>query len=173
MCAWRETRENIEKEKYGILQNSGIAKFEESFTSFMMRDLMLVSVHAFIWCIARGASAVSKYDKWCKAGEWREREANEKYEAERDQLLHIISSYSVLAEEQAMQNEVKELLYYVQQRLFLRYNDVFTEFINPASLRTDGNVKVQLQQCVMELVAFIQHDLLQEMRATSLRLENG
>ncbi len=32
-------------------------------------------------------------------------------EAERDQLLHIISSYSVLAEEQAMQNEVKELLY--------------------------------------------------------------
>ncbi len=71
----------------------------------------------------------------------------------------------MLAEEQAMQNEVKELLYYVQQRLFLRYNDVFTEFINPASLRTDGNVKVQLQQCVMELVAFIQHDLLQEMRA--------
>ena len=70
-----------------------------------------------------------------------------------------------------MQNEVKELLYYVQQRLFLRYNDVFTEFINPASLRTDGNVKTQLQQCVMELVAFIQHDLLQEMRATSLRLE--
>lgn len=66
---------------------------------------------------------------------------------------------------------MKELLYYVQQRLFLRYNDVFTEFINPASLRTDGNVKVQLQQCVMELVAFIQHDLLQEMRATSLRLE--
>ena len=40
----------------------------------------------------------------------------------------------MLAEEQAMQNEVKELLYYVQQRLFLRYNDVFTEFINPASL---------------------------------------
>ncbi len=59
----------------------------------------------------------------------------------------------------------------MQQRLFLRYNDVFTEFINPASLRTDGNVKTQLQQCVMELVAFIQHDLLQEMRATSLRLE--
>ena len=32
-----------------------------------------------------------------------------KYEAERDQLLHIISSYSVLAEEQAMQNEVKRV----------------------------------------------------------------
>lgn len=66
---------------------------------------------------------------------------------------------------------MKELLYYVQQRLFLRYNDVFTEFINPASLRTDGNVKIKLQECLMELVAFIQHDLLQEMRATSLRLE--
>ena len=125
-----------------------------------------------IWCFARADQLLVNMIKGAKQG-MKRKKANEKYEAERDQLLHIISSYSVLAEEQAMQNEVKELLYYVQQRLFLRYNDVFTEFINPASLRTDGNVKTQLQQCVMELVAFIQHDLLQEMRATSLRLENG
>ena len=91
--------------------------------------------------LCKGRSAFSKHDKGCKTGNEEKEKQTKKYEAERDQLLHIISSYSVLAEEQAMQNEVKELLYYVQQRLFLRYNDVFTEFINPASLRTDGNVK--------------------------------
>ncbi|HGH7179426.1 GTPase [Bacillus cereus] len=172
LCALEEKQgKNIEKEKYGILQNSGIAKFEESFTSFMMRDLMLVSVHALYGALQGANHLLGNMINGAKQGNDEKEKQTKKYEAERDQLLHIISSYSVLAEEQAMQNEVKELLYYVQQRLFLRYNDVFTEFINPASLRTDGNVKVQLQQCVMELVAFIQHDLLQEMRATSLRLE--
>ncbi len=172
LCALEEKQgKNIEKEKYGILQNSGITKFEESFTSFMMRDLMLVSVHALYGALQGADQLLVNMINGAKQGNEEKEKQTKKYEAERDQLLHIISSYSVLAEEQAMQNEVKELLYYVQQRLFLRYNDVFTEFINPASLRTDGNVKVQLQQCVMELVAFIQHDLLQEMRATSLRLE--
>ncbi|MGQ0516724.1 hypothetical protein ACT453_39565, partial [Bacillus sp. D-CC] len=45
-----------------------------------------------------------------KHGNEEKEKQTKKYEAERDQLLHIISSYSVLAEEQAMQNEVKELL---------------------------------------------------------------
>ncbi len=57
LCALEEKQgKNIEKEKYGILQNSGIAKFEESFTSFMMRDLMLVSVHALYGALQRRIS---------------------------------------------------------------------------------------------------------------------
>lgn len=172
LCALEEKQgKSIAKEKYGILKNSGITKFEESFTSFMMRDLMLVSVHSLYRALQSADQLLTNMIQGAKQGNDEKEKQIKKYEAEREQLLHIISSYSVLAEEQAMQNEVKELLYYVEQRLFLRYNDVFTEFINPASLRTDGNVKMKLQECLMELVSFIQHDLLQEMRATSLRLE--
>ncbi|KFN01725.1 GTPase [Bacillus clarus] len=172
LCALEEKQgKRIEQEQYGVLQNSGIVKFEESFTSFMMRDLMLVSVYSLYGALQGANQLLINMIHGAKQGNDEKEKQTKKYEAERNQLLHIISSYSVLAEEQAMQNEVKELLYYVQQRLFLRYNDVFTEFINPASLRTDGNVKTQLQECVMELMSFIQHDLLQEMRATSLRLE--
>lgn len=162
---------NIQKEKYGILQNSGITQFEESFTSFMMRDLMLVSVHSLYGALQSAKQLLINMIQGAKQGNDEKEKQTKKYEAEREDLLRIISSFSVLAEEQALQNEATELLFYVKQRLFLRYNDVFTEFINPASLRTEGNVKNQLQACVMELVTFLQHDLLQEMRATSLRLE--
>ena len=161
----------IPKEKYGIMQNSGIMQFEESFTSFMMRDLMLVSVHSLYGAMQSAKQLLESMIQGAKQGNDEKEKQTKKYEAERENLLRIISSYSVLAEEQALQNEVKELVYYVQQRLFLRYNDVFTEFINPASLRTEGNVKNQLQECTMELISFLQHDLLQEMRATSLRVE--
>ena len=172
LCALEEKQgKSIDKEKYGILQNSGITKFEESFTSFMMRDLMLVSVHALYGALQGANQLLVNMINGAKQG-------NDEKESKQKNMKQSVISYFILfhhivylLKEQAMQNEVKELLYYVHQRLFLRYNDVFTEFINPASLRTDGNVKMQLQQCVMELVSFIQHDLLQEMRATSLRLE--
>ncbi|EOW9526573.1 dynamin family protein [Bacillus cytotoxicus] len=172
LCALKEKQGDIiSKEQYGVLQDSGISEFEESFTSFMMHDLMLVSIHSLYRALQSADQLLTNMIEGAKQGNDEKEKQIKKYEAERARLLHIISSYSVLAEEQAMKNEVKELLYYVQQRLFLRYNDVFTEFINPAALRTDGNVKAKLQECLMELVAFIQQDILQEMRATSLRLE--
>ncbi|WP_242217494.1 dynamin family protein [Bacillus cereus group sp. BfR-BA-01380] len=162
---------DISKEAYGILQQSGLAQFEQSFTSFIMKDLMLVSVHSLYGALQNGYKLLANMIESAMQGNEEKEQKRQKYEAEREELLHMISSHSVLTEEKALENEVKELLYYVKQRLFLRYNDVFTEFINPASLRTQGNVKEKLQECMMELIAFLQHDLLQEMRATSLRLE--
>ncbi|GAA3327284.1 hypothetical protein GCM10020331_066600 [Ectobacillus funiculus] len=68
-----------------------------------------------------------------------------------------------------------ELLFYVKQRVFFfRYQDVFAEIFNPAVLRTDGgDIKQRLRECTSELSDFLMHDLLQEMRATSLRLEKN
>lgn len=161
----------ISKEAYGILQQSGLAQFEQAFTSFIMRDLMLVSVHSLHGALQNGYKLLANMIESAMQGNEVKEQQRKKYEAEREELLHMISSHSVITEEKSLENEIKELLYYVKQRLFLRYNDVFTEFINPASLRTQGNVKDKLQECMMELIAFLQHDLLQEMRATSLRLE--
>ena len=89
----------------------GLRSLRNHLRPFMMRDLMLVSVHALYGALQGADQLLVNMIKGAKQGN-EEKEANEKYEAERDQLLHIISSYSVLAEEQAMQNEVKELLYY-------------------------------------------------------------
>ncbi|MEI4830540.1 dynamin family protein [Bacillus sp. FJAT-53711] len=162
---------DISPETYGILKHSGLAPFEQAFTSFIMRDLMLVSIHSLYGALQNGYKLLTNMIESATQGNEEKEKKRKKYEAEREELLHMITSHSVVTEEMALENEVKELLYYVKQRLFLRYNDVFTEFINPASLRTQGNVKEKLQECMMELIAFLQHDLLQEMRATSLRLE--
>ena len=65
------------KKKYGILQNSGITKFEESFTSFMMRDLMLVSVHTLYGALQGADRLLVNMIKGAKQGN-EEKEANEK-----------------------------------------------------------------------------------------------
>ncbi|CAM4100810.1 GTPase [Bacillus manliponensis] len=172
LCALEEKQEReVQKEMYGILEDSGIAKFEQSFTSFMMKDLMLVSVHSVYGAVQSAKQLIVDMIDGAKQGNEEKERKRKQYEGTREELLRMIASYSTVTEEKALQNELRELLYYVKQRLFLRYNDVFTEFINPASLRTDGNVKEKLTECLLELLVFMKHDLQQEMRATSLRLE--
>jgi small GTP-binding protein len=158
--------------QYGILQQSGIQPFERAFTSFMLKDLMLVSLTAMKNDINRAYKVVQNIiATTLQSNEEKQRKIMQ-YEQQKGLVLRKIDEYSILTEERALENEVKELLYYVNQRLFLRFNDIFTEIFNPSSLREDGaDVKKKLRACTLELLEFMKHDILQEMRATSLRIE--
>jgi hypothetical protein len=77
---------------------------------------------------------------------------------------------------QSLQNlilqEANELIYYLKQRVFLRFGDFFKESFNPTLLRDDGrNLKKALQAALDEFLESIGYDFSQEMRATSLRLD--
>ncbi|RDF38904.1 dynamin family protein, partial [Acinetobacter baumannii] len=63
-------------------------------------------------------------------------------------------------------------LYYVKQRLFFRFNELYNLAFNPSVLKEDGrNMKQALQGCLTDLMRSISYDLAQELRATTLRLE--
>lgn len=162
-----------EKGTYGVLETSGIAAFEEAFTTFIMRDLMLVSLSSLQSDVKSAHNLVASILANAKAGNEEKEVKRKQYKQEHASILEMISTYSVLTEEQALVQEIRELLFYVKKRVMLRYNDVFIEFFNPATLRSDkGDIKQILYNCVAELVDFLKNDLMQEMRATSLRIEN-
>lgn len=159
--------------QYGIMEQSGMQHFEEAFTSFIMRDLMLVSLVALQGAVHACENLLHTMITNALEGNEQKEAKRRRYEKEREFMQRAVSSYSVLTEEQALMQEIRELLYYVKQRVFFRYNDVFTEIFNPAILRADnGDVKQRLRECVMEMIDFLKHDLMQEMRATSLRVES-
>ena len=60
----------------------------------------------------------------------------------------------------------------MKQRTFLRYIDFFREAFNPADIRSGGNVNQMLEDCLRQLLDNIGFDLAQELRATSLRMDN-
>jgi small GTP-binding protein len=64
--------------------------------------------------------------------------------------------------------EQKELLFYVKQRVLIRYHDFYKESIHPAAVKSS---KAELNGCISELYAKLDHDLHQEFRACSLRLD--
>jgi small GTP-binding protein len=64
--------------------------------------------------------------------------------------------------------ERKELLFYIKQRVLIRYHDFYKETIHPAAVQSS---KYELQECISELYVKLAHDLHQEFRACSLRLD--
>jgi hypothetical protein len=71
-----------------------------------------------------------------------------------------------------MNQEAEELIYYIKQRVFLRFGDFFKEAFNPSTLRDDGrNLKKALKSALDEFLESLGYDFAQEMRATTLRLE--
>lgn len=85
----------------------------------------------------------------------------------------LIKEYTVSLVENQIKQELNELVYYIQQRSNYRFNDFFIEAFNPATIKgSGGEVKRALEQACKELIQMIGFDLAQELRATSLRLEN-
>ena len=69
------------------------------------------------------------------------------------------------------QQEARELVYYVKQRVFLRYTDFYRESFNPALLKGKDNAGGKLQEALGQLMESLGFDLAQELRATTLRME--
>ena len=70
-----------------------------------------------------------------------------------------------------VQNELGELIYYLLQRVFLRYPDFFREAYNPAVF-VNKSVDSALKGALAETVQMIGFDLTQELKVTNLRMLN-
>jgi predicted GTPase len=84
-----------------------------------------------------------------------------------DELLKLCEDQIVISTKRLHQ-EMKELLFYVKQRALIRYHDFYKETIHPAAVKS---AKPDLVQSLQELYEKVAHDLQQEYRASSLRLD--
>lgn len=154
------------------LHFSGLSHFENEFIAFTLEELTRIALNeAFAEVrrvlqtmddlIATARQDASLRDQQLKAAE-----------ARREQALQTIHELDTAADIQALEKEIQELVYYVKQRVMLRFNEAFRYSFNPASLKDDGRgIQKTLQLSLEELSRFLAFDLAQEMRATALRVE--
>ncbi|PTM58553.1 dynamin family protein [Desmospora activa] len=154
-------------------ENSGLAAFEQAFTQFLQQDLAQVTLYSMKQEVERAHRILLRQVEAAHQGS-QTREAQQlALQSEKESILRLVEAVDGRIDELALQQELEELFYYIRQRLFLRYPDLFSECFNPGALREDkGSIKEQLQACTLELTDFIRHELAQELRATGLRLEN-
>jgi small GTP-binding protein len=157
---------------YGILTESGIRRFEADFTHFIIDELTSLAVASAYAELERVRMTLSDYITESQQSIEAKQAKLQKMKEDQVAITELLRTSETETDIRALEQEISELVYYIKQRVFLRFNDWFKETFNPAVLREDGrDIKKALQSCLQELLNSIGFDLAQEMRATSLRVE--
>lgn len=151
---------------------SGMKQFEAAFYSFIENDLTGMAAAAGQAEVQRVFALLDKLLQSSKENEADKKRKRQQAESAKLKILEMISGQSVETTQKQLFQEAEELLYYIKQRVFLRFGDFFKESFNPAVLKEDGrNLKKTLQIALEELLESIGFDFAQEMRATTVRLD--
>ncbi|WP_110955935.1 dynamin family protein [Anaerosinus massiliensis] len=161
-----------EKLKKETGANSGMSVFEEAFYHFITNDLANLASKSSEKELQRVCQLVEKLIEHTQEDVAVKQKKRMHIEAEKASIHAIFTQQSTQDLNRRLQQESEELIYYIKQRVFLRFNDFFKEAFNPAVLRDDGrDMKKVLQYALDELIAQIGFDFAQEMRATTVRLD--
>lgn len=165
-------KQNERIENNTILPHSGMVDFEADFHHFIIEELTEMAIQSGVEDMKRIIHILGNYISSAKESNEVKATKIANLQNEQQSIQSLVNHYDNEIELNAIKQEIEELIYYINQRIFLRYPDIFKESFNPSVLREDvANVKITLKKCLTELIEFIGHDLAQEMRATSLRVE--
>lgn len=161
------------REGKSVSSESRIAAFEQAFYSFIMNDLVQISIQSAHEDLKRSVASLQNIIATAKESDDVKQQKRQNAEQAKEQIHDKLKSKEFKVEERSLAQEVEELLFYVAQRIFYRFSDFYNEAFNPSSLRDDGrDLKKAIQGCLDELLVNVGFDMSQELRATSLRIEN-
>lgn len=167
-----QEKQGINVEQQSVMKASGISKFEDAFKEFIHHELTELTVTSARLDLHRVKDVLKEYMETALIGNEEKEKRKIKLAEEQKEIIGLITKIQSESHIRAIQKEVKELLYYVKQRVFLRFSDMFNESFHPSVLN-DGekNMKKALNNSLDELLEFVAFDLIQELRASSVRIE--
>ena len=169
LSSLKALKENQEKT---TLPTSGMSSFEEAFYHFISNDLANLAVAASENELRRVYHFVVKLIDSTREDAAVKQQKRANMEAEKAAIYAILGQQTAQNLRNRLYQETEELIYYIKQRVFFRFNDFFKESFNPSVLRDDGrDLKKALQHALEEFVEEFGFEFAQEMRATTVRLD--
>ncbi|QSS98373.1 dynamin family protein [Pontibacillus sp. ALD_SL1] len=155
-----------------VTGTSGIMEFEQSFHKFIQQELLQLLIHAAFHDLERAKNTIEHYIRSASLDQKQKEEKKVEYQREKNDIVSQIKGSDKTRYEQAIENKVTKQTYYVQERLSLAFSDLFKQSFNPAVIKGNGKeAKEALQKSFNHLKEMIEHELLQELRAVTIRLE--
>ncbi|PAE43740.1 dynamin family protein [Bacillus sp. 7884-1] len=162
-----------EKVEPDIDEKSGMGDFEGDFYHFISNDLTEMAITSAGNELNRVQELVGKLIQNSKEDQSVKDQKRTEIEKQKAMIKELLEKQTPEALQKRMSLESEELLYYIKQRVFLRFGDFFKEAFNPATLRDDGrNLKKALQSALDEMLESLGFDFAQELRATTVRLDS-
>ncbi len=161
---------NLESNKE---ETSNISSFEKSFYSFINKDLLNISISSAETEWRRLLGQLRTYISSSMENKDIKLQKLKALEDEHKIIIDIIRKQKPELLTQRLEQETEELVFYIKQRVFLRFGDFIKEAFNPSILKDDGrNLKKMLKAALDDFLSSFGFDFAQELRATTLRLES-
>ncbi|MFC0523278.1 dynamin family protein [Pontibacillus salicampi] len=167
------------KEKQGrqeecdsVLSGSGLPAFEEAFYDFINKDLTNVMVSEAWHDMERVKQTLQNVWETSKAAQEDKERNRLKIQEQHQQAQDVLNQFDSLRYKQALEQKVNKQLFHIVERIMLQFSDRFKEYINPSTIQgTSAEAKHSLQQEIMNLLDQVGNDVMQEIRAVTIRIE--
>ncbi|WP_430785707.1 dynamin family protein [Virgibacillus flavescens] len=153
--------------------NDYMYHFENQFYQFIHHDLTKLSIESALWDMDRAYTSIKSYVSSVKMSEQNKMQRKESLLEKKDNVFQVIDTFNDDSYLKAISQKIDKQLYYVLDRLAIRFHDMFKEMFNPTTIRESGKAgRVQMESSMRELLDYVGYELLQELRAVALRVES-
>ena len=151
---------------------SGMNRFEQAFYQFITNELTEMAISSAKKEMTRVQELIANLIYSSQEDQSVKEKKRENIAYQQNVILELFRNQKVDNLQNRLNQEANELVYYIKQRVFLRFGDFFRESFNSSALRDDGrNLKKALHGALDEFLESLGFDFAQEMRATTVRVE--
>lgn len=166
------SKKSLEEKLTETPLNNQMNQFEEAFYTFIDQDLMMLTAESAIWDMNRTQKTLDTYIQSLELNANEREQKIELLKSQRTKAVQLIHEANMNVFEERFMNRIDRQLHFVMERLYIRFHDMFTEYFNPSTINEVGKKATsQLEQNRNEFVDYVGYEMLQEVRAVSLRIE--
>lgn len=156
-----------------LYAESSFESFEKALGAFAGEELPKLSLASAVQEISGVRQRVIEWGRMARQDAGTREQRRQQLSVVNDRALERIGAFGSQDLAREVEQETRELLFHVRQRIGFNLGEFFAEAFHPSVLREDaGQLKRIFADCGRELERTLIHELEQELWATTLRLEN-
>lgn len=150
---------------------SGMDDFMDAFEQFSYEQLQGIVLEEGRGEIRQAVRTLDNIIDTAALDASRQQEKKQERLASLSEVENELEAYSFALELDMMQREMEELLFYVKQRVFYRYYDLFKDYFTPYAFQKERSFSDQLKRQTNGLVQEVFLEFDKELQATGYRME--
>ncbi|SFD77812.1 GTPase Era, involved in 16S rRNA processing [Lentibacillus persicus] len=167
------SKRSLEEKQENSHLNGQMKAFEYAFENFIRNELASLTIDSAIRDISRAKLSITHFLESLQMDEEEKKRARRDLITKRTSLKMVINDINSDLYEQQITQKLEKQLYFVLERFSIRFNDMFKETFNPGTITESGRkASQQLKNNLRKLLDYAGYELLQELRAVSLRIES-
>jgi predicted GTPase len=166
------SKQSMEEKAEGRPLNEKMQAFQDAFFSFIHQDLAALTIESAKYDIKRVYDTLAHYLSTINLDDKEKEKQKQKINKDRIKAISSVDKLETTVYKEQIEQRIERQLYYVIERLGIRYHDMFKEMFNPTTITENGRKAMkELKNALDNLLEYVRFELGQELQAVSLRME--